>query len=169
MFRSGRKVPGTSWELLSRGAHPGLEHALSPPSPSPPVAVITGPSWCPAEPKCHPRTLPEPPVDRRLIRLSCLNPVSQVRTLRARQGSDVPSGAQCGPAAPLSLTVPSCGTVTSRPGTQSCRSCLLEAAWLCLVSRAAGPALQTRLKGSTCPHALGLAGHPDAGPGGSGK
>lgn len=152
--RSGRKVHGTSWEWLSRGAHPGLDHALSSPSPSPPMAVITGPSWCPVEPKCHLRTLPEPPVDRRLICLSCLNPVSQVRTLRVRQGSDVPSGAQCRPAAPLSL---------------SCRSCLLEAASLCLVSWAARPALQTRLKGSTCPHAWAWLDTRTRGLGGAGS
>lgn len=52
-----------SWDLmeesLSRGSHPGLDHACSPPSPIPPAVVITG-SPVHRRAMGHLRPLPEP-------------------------------------------------------------------------------------------------------------
>lgn len=71
------------------GKYTDLE--LSPFSPVPPMADITGPSWCPAEPKCHLRNLPRASllieVAHEINPLAYRNPVVsflQVRTLRAR-------------------------------------------------------------------------------------
>lgn len=80
---------------------------LSPPSRIPLTADNAGSSWCPTEPSCHPRNLPRASLVREVssqdesICLSCTNPLLSflaVRILRARQGSDVPRGAQCCPA-----------------------------------------------------------------------
>lgn len=126
----------------------GLE--LLPPSPVPPMADITSSFWCPAEPKCHLRNLPRASLlievgsRDKPTHLFCMNPFLsflQVRTLRARQGSDVPRGAHCGwqqtqgSEIQVPLSHPSAPPVGPSPpceGTQSCRNCLLKPVWLCL-------------------------------------
>lgn len=52
-------------ESLSRRSHLGMANAWTMcghlPPLLPPMVVITGASWCPAEPRSHLRTLSEPP------------------------------------------------------------------------------------------------------------
>lgn len=121
---SGRKVRGTLSRTALRGAHPGADCSWSPPCPTPPMALLPGPSWGPAESRGHPRALPEPAWMRRgafafPARSSLVSPgediEGQVGRRHAHRCTCRPAGAGARDPGPFSHTGPAVGP-RLRPG-----------------------------------------------------